>query len=91
MSIKSFSNQFCPACKADTLHYAMKCRQCGHVNLTPSEHRKKCHARRLTQRVVRLKMSPEMALADMHRHDREHAAAKRKESLTWATPRGRGK
>lgn len=92
MSIKSFSNQYCPDCKSETLHHAMKCHYCGHINMTPSEHRAKCHSRRLTVRVVKLGMTHRHALADMRKHDGANAAAKRRDSLTYATvPKGRGR
>ena len=92
MSIRAFSNQFCPDCKKDTLHYAMRCRDCGHVNMTPTQQALKLHSRRLTNRVKNLGMTPINALADMHKHDRANAAAKRRDSLTYATaPKGRGK
>jgi len=35
------SNQPCPDCGADTLHRAMTCTKCGHINLTPTQHRQR--------------------------------------------------
>jgi hypothetical protein len=45
MSIKHFSNQPCPICQKDTMHFAMKCRDCGHINQTQYELRKKARVR----------------------------------------------
>ena len=52
--------------------------------MTPTQHALKLHSRRLTVR-VKLGMTPRDALADMHKHDRANAAAKRRDSLTYAT------
>lgn len=45
MTIHQFSVQPCPTCKADTTHYVMKCRECGHVNETPTEARQRANSR----------------------------------------------
>jgi hypothetical protein len=34
VGIRDFSNQPCVPCAKDTVHFAMKCRECGHVNET---------------------------------------------------------
>jgi hypothetical protein len=39
MSIRDFTRQPCPDCRCDTVHIAMKCRECGHINLTPTQQR----------------------------------------------------
>ncbi len=89
MSIKSFSTQPCPTCGTDTMHYKMMCRECGHVNQTNYEAQVKLHRSRMLGRKSR-GMTTLSALADMHKHDREIAAAKRREAATWAiTPKGR--
>jgi hypothetical protein len=33
------TRQPCPDCKEETLHGAMKCTVCGHINLTPCQQR----------------------------------------------------
>lgn len=45
MTVRQFSVQPCPTCKADTTHYVMKCRECGHVNETPTEVRQRANDR----------------------------------------------
>lgn len=37
VGIRDFSNQPCGPCGRDTLHFAMKCRECGHVNETSAQ------------------------------------------------------
>jgi len=37
MSIRQFSVQPCPDCERDTTHVSMKCRECGHINMTGYE------------------------------------------------------
>lgn len=51
MSIAHFSTQPCPDCKKDTMHYRMKCSVCGHINLTPTEHRMLGQSRLATRRL----------------------------------------
>lgn len=46
MSIKHFSNQFCPVCSKDTTHFVNKCRTCANVNETQYEARMRVNKHR---------------------------------------------
>ena len=59
MSVKDFTNEPCPTCGKDTLHFVHKCRDCGTENKTPYEVR--AHFRK--KHFLQMKFKPERRAA----------------------------
>ena len=84
------NRQPCPDCKEDTLHTNMQCRQCGHINLTPAQHRRKSFVRHMTMVHRRTTAdSATIAIRDASAK-RAHKATKLYGFCTDAALKGRG-
>ena len=57
MSIRSFHMVPCATCGTDTLHVALKCRECGTIQESNSEARERARRRRMA-RINRLGFNP---------------------------------
>ena len=57
MSIRSFHMVPCATCGTDTLHVALKCRECGTIQESNSEARERARKRRMA-RINRLGFNP---------------------------------
>lgn len=70
MTIRQFSVQPCPDCKVDTTHHAMKCRECGHINLTNFEAAQRAKVKLFAQRKHRVLWKARAIHADQLRRAR---------------------
>ena len=69
------TRQPCPDCNEETLHKAMQCSVCGHINLTPGQQRAKAMQRHIVK--VRSGQAPAVNHNEISKHRREfHSSIK---------------
>lgn len=63
------TRQPCPDCNEETLHKAMQCSVCGHINLTPGQQRAKAMQRHIVK--VKFGQAPAVNHNEANKHQRE--------------------